>query len=378
MKNHGVWRQLVGMFVLVSSALVGAPGWAQEEEPRRFVVLSLDQSATTDGLTGGLAGSLKQRGYDVDLEPAARTRIEDAQIKRPDAEIFARFAGVQARIGDGINEFFYEGHKPTINTLRPLVDLAIKHLEVLSYRPDLAENLYEAASVLLRAYEEGKDKQNLKALAALMARYFPHRLPLTKTIPPETIAFVETERAALASQRTTLLIQLVNPVEGCRAYLNGLEIAPEVLERPIVLDALTPYHLRMDCGQPEPVVWRLKARAGQSMKVPLTDRDPLSVKLKDGSFESRDRVEQAIRAAGYWTGADAIIGVSKSVSGANQDGALLVRVERGKSAIWSDGADEAAIRRLLPRILPELGADGATLDEPAQGAVAARAEGESA
>jgi hypothetical protein len=368
-------EKLVVMRLIVSCVVVVAALWApgvsaQEPPAKRFIVLSLDQSATTDGLTSGLAASLKQRGYQVELEPQARTRAEEARVKRPDPEVFARFSGVQARIGDGINEFFYEGHGPAIDALRPVVDLAIKHLEVLSYRPDLAENIYEAASVLLRSYEEAKDKQNLKALAGLMARYFPHRLPLTKTIPPETIAFVEAERAQLAAQRTSLTLQLVNPVEGCRAYLNGMEIMAEVMERPIQLDAQTPYHLRMDCGQPEPLVWRLKPRAGQSLRVPLADRDPLSVKLKDGSFESRDRVEQAIRAAAYWTDADTIIGVSKSVVGASQDGALLVRVERGKSAIWSDGADEAAIRRLLPRILPELGQDGVAMAAPDDGAAA--------
>jgi hypothetical protein len=353
--------------VLVYAILCVGAGASAQEAPRRFVVLSLDQSSTTDGLASGLATALQERGYEVSLEPAARQRLETRLLKRPDAEVFARFGGVQPRIGDGINEFFYSGHRPAINALRPVVDLAIKHIEVLSYRPDLAENIYEAASVLLRAYEEAKDKPNISALTALMARYFPHRLPLTKTIPPETIALVEAARVELAGQRTTLVVQAVNPVEGCRAYLNGMEILPESMERPIALDAATPYHLRLDCGQPEPVVWRVTPAAGQNIRVPVADRDPLLVKLKDGSFESRDRVEQAIRAVAFWTEADTVIGVSKSIVGASQDGALLVRVERGKSAIWSDGADEAAIRRLLPRILPELGGPDASLGPQAAG-----------
>ncbi len=350
-----LWRAWLGSVVLLGLCVSGQAS-AQDEvlegvaPDGQIAVISLDESASSDALTNNVIGSLTRKGYRVSGEQEIKDELERRRVKPPNDETMAKFAGLQETVGAGIKSYFYQGHKEAIEKLAPVFNLGVQNLDYLSTRPDLAQLVYESGTVLLRAYEDSKDKENAQAQASLLARHFPSALPTSETAPPEIIQRVARAKQALEQEQTSLTLQPINASRDCQVYLNGLPAGRSTF----MVATKTRYFVRLDCGRSEPYVWRLEVREGQDMRVPIIDRDPFSIALTDASFESRDRVEQALRFISHWAKLPTLVGVSKTVAGEAGDAVLLVRVEQGRSAIWSDGADEDAVNKILPRILPEL------------------------
>lgn len=342
------------------------PAFASAQSGKAIAVITLDETTSADALVSSVKNSLQRKDYEVFTEAELRERLRARQASDNAEVLRERFVGITEQLKDGVNAYFYDGHKVAIQKLSPHVGLGLQNLNYVSANPALAQPVYEGAATLLRAYFDARDAENAKALASVLARSFPSQLPSASSTSPEVIQLILTARQALEAKRTDLEIKAVDLAKGCKIYLNGLEVSPGRH----VADADTTYYLSTDCGDAqEKTIWMFKPEAGVSNRIPVIARDPLSYKIKDATFESRDQIEQVLRFISRWSGITTIVGVSKKAATSTGDGVLMVRVEEGKSAVWSDGADQVALERVLPRILPELTGESLNFGAPQPGAV---------
>lgn len=349
--------KLTALALMTMMSLTGLTAQAHAQSKAAIAVITLDETTSADALVINVKSSLERKEYQVVSETELRELMRKRQAEDRSDLLRERFVGISAKLTEGINSYFYDGPKPAIKALGPLVGLGLQNLNYLTANPAVAPPIYEGAATLLRAYFDAQDGPNAKALAAVLAKSFPSQLPSTKTISPEVLQLVLSARQELETQKTYIAIQGVELDKGCKVFLNGMEVVPSTY----IADASTTYFVRVDCGDgQEPVIWQFKPEPGQTNRLPVISKDPFSYKIKDATFESRDQIEQVIRFVAKWSGVKTIVGVSKKAAGSTGDGVLMVRVEEGKSAIWSDGADQVALQRVLPRILPEL--SGESLD----------------
>ena len=323
-----------------------------------IAVLTLDETSSADALVSSVRSSLERRSVEVLQEAELRARLKAQQVELSQLEALReRFVGNTTQIEEAVNAYFLKGHKAAIPLLTPPVGLGLQNPAYLTLNPALSKGVYDGAATLLRAYFDASDGPNAKALSAVLVKVFPATLPSTATVSPEVLQLILMARQDLEGQKTLLALQAVDLPRGCTIYLNGMAVVPSTF----AADADTTYHLRVDCGDgQEPVIWKTRLERGVTNRIPIIARDPFSYRLKDATFESRDEIEQVFRFISRWAKLRTLVGVSKKAAGSTGDGVLMVRVERGKPAVWSDGADQVALQRVLPRILPEL--SGESLD----------------
>ncbi len=311
-------------------------------------VVSLDLPINTSAEQSVLK-ALANAGVEPLSPSMLRARLDQAKSKRPTSEVAGKLAKMSSRISKGVEKFFYESEKKSIAYLQPVFDLGMNNMGALARRADYANQIFQAGLLLLRAYEERNKKENAQTIVDLMIRNFPTQPFTTSVIPPKIVSRLETARTRLADSKTS--IELVNRYASkeCVAYLNGIE-AP--LNKPIPVAPDTYYHVRLDCGVQNQVVWKTEVKEGTRLSVPLTAGNPLTIGLAANDLNARQAAENALQTILFWADLNHIIGVSENVQ--NDPSVLLVKIQKGDFARWSDGADTEDIYKALVRLFPEL------------------------
>ena len=355
---------------------------------RSLAVVTLDKGVGTDTIASTILKTLRSGPFELQDAEALRAEFRQHQVVAPGKEVAAKFSKGMPDVTSGIRSYFYESYKQSIQKLLPIFNMGLQNLDMLAHRPDLAAQVYEAGTVLLRAYLDTGDKQNADAVATLLARHFPTHKPSTASAPVEVVQFVEKRKAKLAQHKSTLDFRIVDGTPSCRIFINGTPWNREEAAQSsqgFAVDPTLTYRVKLDCGRSESFVWRVKPRKGAALVIPITDRDPFGFTMSDGQFASRSRAEQYLRCIAFWTQTATLIGVTQAGATSNsKDGVLFVRLDDARSASWSDGANRETIRRLLVRVLPELEGQKLGPDAmqpllntpgPSQGQVAASSSG---
>lgn len=334
--------------------------------PPRAAVVALDEDSRRRNLDGEVARALNPTEMTVLYGAELDAWIEQRKQESPGPEVLAKFAPATEAIARGVEGFFYMSPERATSSLQPIVDLAFHHPEVLAFRPDLADQIWQAAIVLVRAYAETKQAELAERYATRIVALFPSREVDPRVVPPETRAVLENARESIAAAGATLRVS-VPDAERCTPYVNG---ARAVVQMAYPIDPSSRYLVRTDCNlsQPPPV-WLTSVAASKDVEVFASPIDPQRYETED-VFDVVERrlVEWHLQAVSRVAEADVVVGVS--VPDTEDGSVVLVRFDRATNRItWSDGDYGESVRRSLPRIFPEYEA----LLEPTAAEVGARA-----
>lgn len=347
-------RRSVTLFISFLALLLAVPAAAQEEAEapptKRVGVFALDDSVRAQKLDQQVAEALGEAGLTVIHGYELQSIIESSIVPPPDSELASRFSSVSTVIGDGIKAFFYDGNTTAIERLSPVFDLGITHREVLTRRPDLADQVYEAGVVLLRAYQNEGQEDEMEAIGSLLVKTFPTRSPSPNTVPPKIIKYLQERSAELAQGGAEL--EFVGVGQGeCIGYVNGAKVEGNAFPVSPGYD----YFLRLDCGKSDSVVWRTTVSPSERKVVPVTSINPLDHEMESSSIEARRKTEDYMATLAHWANLHAVVGVSRKAA-PGQDGVLVGRMERGATS-WSDGVQNKSVRTALQRVFPEIARD---------------------
>ncbi len=339
----------IHIIVIFTIFLVCGPGslYAKSKLPS-VAVVSLDLPVNKSAEQSVLK-TLSNANVNVISPEELQARLEKAQSPIPTPKIAGKFARMSALISKGIEKFFYESEKKSIQKLQPVFDMGMNNIHALARRADYADQIFQAGILLIRAYKIRNKKENADAIVRLIVGNFPTQSFSASVIPPKLIRRLENARLTIAKDKTT--IELVNHGSSeCEAYLNGFS-AP--LNTPIFVKPDTNYHIRLDCGVEDQTVWQTKLKKGEKLAVPLNAGNPLIIGLSKDDLQARQIAETSLQAVMFWANIDHIVGVSESFKeGGN---VLVVRIQKGESPRWSDGASKKDVYKALIRVFPELG-----------------------
>lgn len=312
-------------------------------------MVSLDLPVNTTAEQSVLK-ALASAGVSLLTSAALRGRLEQAQSQKPTAEVGGKLAKMSAQISKGVEKFFYESEKKSIQYLQPVFDFGLNNISALARRADYADQIFQSGLLLIRAYEIRKKKDEANSIVDLMIRNFPTQPFTTSVIPPKVVNRLENARKELQELKTTL--ELVNKVNNkkCVAYLNGIA-AP--LNTPIFVAPNIDYHMRLDCGIENQVVWKTRIEEGQQVSIPITAGNPLIIGLSANDLNARQSAENALHAIMFWADLDHVIGVSENFKKDDRN-VLLVRIQKSDYPRWSDGANTEDIYKALVRLFPDL------------------------
>ena len=123
--------------------------------------------------------------------------------------------GADIVIAAGVESFFYRSNESAIEIISPMFDLGIAHPEVLSRRPDFADQIFSAGIILVRAHGNLGNEEDRRAVARLLVKRFPSKEASATTVPPKVIKLLEEERANIAAAGATIALHpLTAPGSG--------------------------------------------------------------------------------------------------------------------------------------------------------------------
>lgn len=335
--------------ILILFSLLTITSSLSAQELPSVAVVSLDLPVNRSAEESVLK-TLANADVNVISSEELQDRLEKAKSPAPTGEVAGKFAKMSPGVSKGIETFFYENEKKAIKILQPIFDLGMNNIEVLARRPDYADQIFQSGIILIRAYQARKKSDKAKAVISLIVRNFPTQPFSASVIPPKLIKRLKQARTDLATLGTTLtLSSRGGNTDHCVAYINGFVAE---LNTPIAVKSNTNYHMRLDCGTHNPVVWRTAVPEGESLVVPLTSKNPMIIGIKADSLTARKEAENALLAIMFWASIDHIVGVSEHLK---DDGkVLVVRIQKNEGPKWSDGANNEDVYKALVRVFPEL------------------------
>ena len=337
--------------VFLVFGFVSSMAFGQELDSVGVVVLDAEKDDTA--LIERISRNLPAKRVAVVSGTDLVARYESRQAAPVEADVPDKFKDLTGRIAAGVKKFFYENNREAVTHLSPIFDLGMHHRRYLAARPDIADHIYEAGIVLVRAHEGAGDRVRAEAVVRLMVKYFPSKRPSASMVPPKVIRQFEEIADEVGAAESKLVLQGIES-EGCTPHINGI---PSAFDVPISVHPEISYFVGLDCGEQHPVIWTITPETGGVETIPLSGANPLTTKMPHNDFGNRRRAEMLLQTLAYWTGLQTIIGVSRE--GVTSEAVLVVRVERGGGGVWSDAADDASIRRALLAVFPEVAAPAA-------------------
>jgi hypothetical protein len=351
-----IWRgaRAFASVVAVIIAMAAAPAVAQdgetnglEPESFRVAVVALDDGTKSGATTDTVSSLLDDAKFDVVAGERLESMLNDRQSRSIPSSVKSKFSGLTTAIAAGVEKFFYKGNNTAVERLAPLFDMGMSHPEVLARRPDYAQQVFEAGIVLIRAYKNLDQEDNARAVARLMIKTLPGLEASPATAPPKIVRYLQQQRETVGEDGTRLAVDIVDG-EDCTTYVNG----SPVQEREYVVAHEVSYYLTMDCGGDLAPVWRVDVKKGATATAPVAPEDPMSFVMKDGTFRQRRSAEAYLRMVAHYADVPRVLGVSREL-GDGDENLLVLRVERGGDALWSDSTDETKVRRVLAKVMPE-------------------------
>jgi hypothetical protein len=351
-----IWRgaRAFASVIAVIIAMAAVPAVAQDGETNgldpadfRVAVVALDDGTKSGATTDTVSSLLDDAKFDVVAGERLESMLNDRQSRSIPSSVKSKFSGLTTAIAAGVEKFFYKGNNTAVERLAPLFDMGMSHPEVLARRPDYAQQVFEAGIVLIRAYKNLDQEENAQAVARLMIKTLPGLEASPATAPPKIVRYLQQQRETVGEDGTRLAVDIVDG-EDCTTYVNG----SPVQEREYVVAHEVSYYLTMDCGGDLAPVWRVDVKKGATATAPVAPEDPMSFVMKDGTFRQRRSAEAYLRMVAYYADVPRVLGVSREL-GDGDENLLVLRVERGGDALWSDSTDETKVRRVLAKVMPE-------------------------
>ena len=347
------WMTLLGPS-LAHAQEEPATGGKSLEEP--IVVAPLDDNSSSEPVAIKLVDALRNNGKKT-LSPPQVQNLLDRHKSSLNQVDTSRLSQDVEMLKEGAQLYFYEGPSAAKERIEKPLKRALSDLPALVARKDLAEQTYEAAMILLRAYHDEGLEDKAAAHALTIVTIFPSKQPSSKSTPPEIQQFLDRARATLAEEQTTLQIKPFKSQrlqqQSCRYFVNGFDASSA---DSYAVSSTQQYLLQMDCGRgANALAWKHTPTKGNQNAVPIIDVEPLQMTMQDSSFQSRTEVEQRILFVLHWTEIKTFIGVSKNGAMGTDQAALLVHVNASdRQALWSDGATQDSLCTTLEVWFPGL------------------------
>lgn len=298
-------------------------GIRAEEGPARIGVLSLDRQPGSASVARQLVDHLRSTDAVVHDRSAVRAMLEGTIVdpsERGEAP-----SGLTESIAKGIRQFFYQSREDAVTTLEQAVDRALNHLPALARRPALADQVFEAGIVLVRAARiteaPASADSTSPSLAVETARRltaaFPSRTPSAETAPPAIVELFEQARAETAARQTTLRLDI--PSDGCTGLINGM--ATDRSKVHVAPDKT--YYVQLDCRRETSQLRSLALKEGQARIVPLFLGASLTAAPDVFSDTDREEVTSQLERTLAWSGLTTLLGVRQSGKGPSRRTTVL-------------------------------------------------------
>lgn len=362
--SHSFHALLAGVCTCLLAMIAITPAAHAQEEPSTkgksleepIVVAPLDDNSSSEPVAIKLVDALRNNGKKT-LSPPQVQNLLDRHKSSLNQVDTSRLSQDVELLKEGAQLYFYEGPSAAKDRIEKPLRRALSDLPALVARKDLAEQTYESAMILLRAYhDEGLEKE-AAAHALQIVTIFPSKQPSSKSTPPEIQQILDRARATLAEEQTTLQIKPFKSQrlqqQSCRYFVNGFDASSA---DSYAVSSTQQYLLQMDCGRgANALAWKHTPTKGNQNAVPIIDVEPLQMTMQDSSFQSRTEIEQRILFVLHWTEIKTFIGVSKNGAMGTDQAALLVHVNASdRQALWSDGATQDSLCTTLEIWFPGL------------------------
>ncbi len=323
------------------------------EEP--IVVAPLDDNSSSEPVAIRLVDALRSNGKQT-LSPPQVQALLDRHKSTLNQVDTSRLSQDVELLKEGAQVYFYEGPGAALGRLEKPVNRALSDLPALMARKDLAEQTYEAAVILLRAYVDQGQAAKADAFALKIATVFPSKSPSTKSTPPDIQQLMDKAKAELAKENTALQLKPFKSqrtAQACHYFINGFDASSA---DSYSVSPSQEYLLQMDCGRgASAIAWKHTPTKDETNAVPIIDVEPLRMTMQDSSFQSRTEIEQRILFILHWTKVKTFIGVSKNGAIGTDQAELLVHVNAtNRQALWSDGATQKSLCSTLEDWFPGL------------------------
>jgi hypothetical protein len=331
--------------VCVLLLLISLP--ASSDQRRDVGLVNIDDSQHSQSVLDEVRRMHGGGQYRFSTERDLRLELRERSISSPSSRLAAQFSGLSNRIAEGVEKFFYKGNERAIEILEPEYDRGISNLQMLAFRPDYADQIFEAGVILVRAYLNESRPQKAEQIARELAEAFPLGRVSDESIPPEARNLIEGQLDELESGGAQLVFagQLES---GCQIFLNGIEVA----DRRLVVAKGKDYFWRVDCVDESSSVWRVsELTTGETRQIPVSTGDPLSEEDSDISEVSRRELEADFALLCSSTDLSRILGFLEADK--RKNGALRVfdyRCET-RSGVWSHRFSRARAGTQVGRIL---------------------------
>jgi hypothetical protein len=331
-------RHLTALCVACALTLLSL-GAAAEESPSEVGVLAADDEPGSLRAAEQLADGLEARGVVVHDGDAMQRRM-DATLVGP-SEHGRPPSGLTESISRGIRQFFYQSRQDAVETLRRAVDSGLRHLPALARRPDLADQVYEAGIVLVRAARITKAPTSSGETATSLAQetvqrmttHFPTRTPSMETAPPEIVDLFKAAHTETATQETVLELEVP---DGCKAILNGMAAGGSAIS--VVPDAR--YYVRLDCGGKTSRLRTVALARGERRAVPLFVGNALPSGRADLEG-ARSMADDRLRRVVAWSGVNTVLAVYQRGRGASRSTTVahITSGDAPRSTTWEGRFD---------------------------------------
>lgn len=295
------------------------------------------------GLDAEAARVLRPTQMTVLHGPELGTWIRKRRAPQPTAEVLEQFGPATQAIAKGVEQFFYMSAEKAVPLLEPVVDLAWHHPDVLAFRPDLADQIWQAGIVLVRALAETSGTDDAQKQALRLVTLFPSRDTDPKVVPPDIRKLLNDARDELGAAGAKVRLSAPDP-DRCALFLNGGVAEPQ---QTYVVDPQGSYFAHTDCSEPTaPPVWTVAVVANQTTESFIAPVEPQGFR----ATEDRRLTEWYLQAVAGLADTDVTVGVMAT----DDEAVVLVRYDRAtQSIVWSDDEYSDSIRRGMPRIFPE-------------------------
>ena len=314
---------VVAAMGLVCAGVLVPRGISAQEAPARIGVLSLDRQPGSVRVTGQLVDHLRSTDAVVHGRTGVRALLDGAVVDP--SEQGEAPSGLTESIAKGIRQFFYQSRDDAVTTLEQAVDRALNHLPALARRPALADQVFEAGIVLVRAAriteapasaESTSPSLAVETARRLMAA-FPSRTPSAETAPPAIVELFEQARAETAARQTTLRLEI--PSDDCTGLINGMTTGRSTVH---VAPEMT-YYVQLDCRQETSPLRSLALQEGQARVVPLFVGASLPAAPDVFSDTDPQEVERQLERTLAWSGLTTLLGVRQSGKGPSRRTTVL-------------------------------------------------------
>lgn len=282
-----------------------------------------------------------------------QSRLHARQVPLGDSKVVAEFKTIGAVVAQGTEDFYYKGNEAALEALKPVFDKGLLNMEVTARDPEYVEQVFQAGLMLIRAYSGVGNPLLASEIAGKLAAYFPGKEPSLTQVPPDVVALWRSEVEKIAAGGTSIFLEY-SANDACEARIQGVSVGNKSVLVQVDMD----YMVSLHCGSATAPLWRVRAKAGEKIQVPLVEGDMMIVSSGASDDKLRRReIEFRFKTFAYWTGVDTVLGFYEDAAGET-----VVRFDQPPegdfSAMWiardesSAGGEDASFDVMMLQAFP--------------------------